>query len=53
MSLYKDFNVKRHIMVGIRDLEIFICEDQVLLGGKVSNHGGKLRGVNVIRDMRL
>ena len=53
MSLYEDFNVERHIMVGIGALEIFVYEDKVLLGSKVSNHGGKLRGINVFKNSRL
>ena len=53
MSLYKDFNVEQHIMVWTRTLEIFVYEDKVLLRGKVSNHGGELGGINVIRDTRL
>ena len=42
MSLYKDFNVEQHIVVWNWTIEIFIYEDKVLLGGKVSNHGGEL-----------
>ena len=53
MSLYKDFNVERQIVVWTRTLEIFFCEDKVVLCGQVSNHGGELGGINVFKNMRL
>ena len=35
-------------MVWTRTLEIFVCEDKVLLYDKVSNHGIELGDINVL-----
>ena len=53
MLLYKDFNVEWQIVVVIRTLEIFVCEDKVVLYDKIYDHDSELGCIDVFRDTRL